>query len=234
MPLLFIATRNRHKVAEIQAILSGDCHCLSQADIAGAPVIAEDEMTFAGNARKKAEGLASWLTDHPQPFAEKWNLGQASAFTLADDSGLEVDALAGAPGVHSARFAAEDAGSANAPDEANNAKLLRVLSPLPLQGRTARFRCVLALAPLPFSKTTEQTMFFEGTCEGRIALSPAGAGGFGYDPLFVPDGWRESLAELADSVKNAISHRARALQKLRQYLLQRGYSFSSCHRGTSE
>jgi XTP/dITP diphosphohydrolase len=220
MNTLFIATRNAHKVAEIRHILSGECQCLSQADLPGAPAVVEDEATFAGNARKKAEGLAAWLEEHPLPFLDKITAKRSSILVLADDSGLEVDALGGAPGVHSARFATDDAGgTGNAPDSANNAKLLRLLSGLPPERRTARFRCVLALAPMRSSHVTDATRFFEGSCEGRINFSPAGAGGFGYDPLFVPVGWTESLAELGESVKNTISHRAKALQKLRQFLM---------------
>jgi len=135
---------------------------------------------------------------------------------LADDSGLEVDALGGAPGVHSARFAAvEPAGADNSSDSDNNAKLLRLLEAVPLAQRTARFRCVLALTPVV---ETGGTLFFDGVCEGRIALAPNGAAGFGYDPLFVPEGLTQSFAELGDSVKNQLSHRARALQNLRQFL----------------
>jgi XTP/dITP diphosphohydrolase len=139
-------------------------------------------------------------------------------YALADDSGLEVDALGGAPGVQSARFAALDAGGAgNSPDRANNDKLLRLLERVPPARRTARFRCVLAVRRL-FWPSAAETVFFEGLCEGRIALQPAGGGGFGYDPLFVPDGYAQSFAELGEAVKNSLSHRARALEKLRHYL----------------
>jgi non-canonical purine NTP pyrophosphatase (RdgB/HAM1 family) len=139
-------------------------------------------------------------------------------YALADDSGLEVDALGGAPGVQSARFAALDAGGAgNSPDRANNDKLLRLLERVPPARRTARFRCVLAVRRL-FWPFAAETVFFEGLCEGRIALQPAGGGGFGYDPLFVPDGYAQTFAELGEAVKNSLSHRARALEKLRDYL----------------
>jgi inosine/xanthosine triphosphate pyrophosphatase family protein len=171
---------------------------------------------------------------------------------LADDSGLEVDALGGAPGVHSARFAALDTGGAgNSSDAANNAKLLCLLGGVPLPRRTARFRCVLALklrqpsmvgraVPCPPSESSTapgpslkrdgwqgtarpaspgyETILFEGVCPGHISLQPAGTGGFGYDPLFIPDGFDKSFAELGDALKNTMSHRARALQKLREYL----------------
>ena len=139
-------------------------------------------------------------------------------YALADDSGLEVDALGGAPGVQSARFAALDAsGAGNSPDRANNDKLLRLLERVPPARRTARFRCVLAVRRL-FWPSAAETVFFEGLCEGRIALQPAGGGGFGYDPLFVPDGYAQTFAELGEAVKNSLSHRARALEKLRDYL----------------
>ena len=147
-------------------------------------------------------------------------------FVLADDSGLEVDALDGAPGIHSARFAAMDK-CENSHDSDNNAKLLRLLKDVPLEKRTGRFRCVVALVPV-FSGRVEyaspvcyadewEVQIFDGTCEGRIQFSPSGQGGFGYDPLFVPDGFKESFAELGDDVKNKLSHRAKALAKLKNH-----------------
>jgi XTP/dITP diphosphohydrolase len=206
---IVLATRNAHKVAEIRAILGADVRIHSQNNFPGAPPVVEDAITFAGNAAKKSEGLAAWLAANPPAgvLSEPFSI-------LADDSGLEVDALGGAPGVHSARFAADDStGTTNSPDAANNAKLLRLLAGVPLERRAARFRCVLALAA-----PGKATLLFEGRCEGRIALSAAGAGGFGYDPLFVPDGCALSFAELGEEVKNKISHRARALAQLRQFL----------------
>ena len=145
MTTLLVATRNSHKVAEIRAILSGHCPCLSQNDIPGAPTIVEDETTFAGNARKKAEGLAAWLSGNSLPLANG-----APDFILADDSGLEVEVLGGAPGVHSARFAAEEtSGPANAPDAANNAKLTTIAE------RLISFRAfIIYLTPLIVSKRT--------------------------------------------------------------------------------
>jgi XTP/dITP diphosphohydrolase len=205
MTRILIATRNPHKVAEIRQILAGDFSFLSLADFPAAPGVAEDATTFAGNARKKAEGLAAWLAAHPPaPPAG------APRYVLADDSGLEVDALGGAPGVYSARFATD---AADSPDAANNAKLLRLLERVPPESRTARFCCVLALAA-----REEPTRLFEGRCEGRIALCAAGAAGFGYDPLFIPRGCDRSFAELGDKVKNKISHRACALAALRRFL----------------
>ncbi len=209
MTAIVLATRNAHKVAEIRQILAGNVRLLSQIDFPGAPVVTEDESTFAGNAAKKAEGLAAWLA----ATARRARMDEPF-YVLADDSGLEVDALGGAPGVHSARFAAEEAaGIANTPDAANNLKLLRLLEEVPHEQRGARFRCVLALAA-----RDKATLFFEGACEGRIAFSASGAGGFGYDPLFVPEGSAQSFAELGEEVKNTLSHRARALAQLRRFL----------------
>jgi len=206
---IVLATRNAHKVAEIRGILGGHVRLLSQNDFPGAPAAVEDADTFAGNATKKAEGLAAWLAVHSREVF----VGRPY-YVLADDSGLEVDALGGAPGVYSARFAAEDAGgTANSSDAANNAKLLRLLQGVPPEKRAARFRCVLALAA-----QDRATRLFEGHCEGRIALAPAGPGGFGYDPLFIPEGCAQSFAELGEEVKNKISHRARALAQLRRFL----------------
>jgi XTP/dITP diphosphohydrolase len=145
-------------------------------------------------------------------------------FVLADDSGLEVDALNGAPGVHSARFAALDRSAdhrsaGNSLDTDNTAKLLRLLKDVPLEKRTARFRCVLALAQSENPKSEIQNpQLFDGVCEGRIGFAPRGSNGFGYDPLFIPTGYEQSFAELGEEVKNRLSHRARALAKLRDYL----------------
>jgi XTP/dITP diphosphohydrolase len=226
---LLIATRNAHKAREIRQVLAGDFQFLTLLDFPAAPEVVEDGATFAANASKKAAALAAWLvangpaTPHPPSDPSNLNLNPdlnlnlstlAPFHVLADDSGLEVDALGGAPGVHSARFAALDTGVAgNSPDAANNAKLLRLLARVPLPRRAARFRCVIALKKLP-----DPCILFEGVCPGHISLQPAGAGGFGYDPLFVPDGFDKSFAELGDTAKNTLSHRALALQKLRQYL----------------
>jgi len=228
MTTLLIATRNRHKVAEIHAILGAGFQLATLADYPAAPKVVEDAETFAGNAAKKAVELARWLADQPpspslQGFAP--NHG-APDFVLADDSGLEVDALNGAPGVHSARFAALDK-SENSHDADNNAKLLRLLKDVPLEKRTARFRCVIALAAVPAGKVESaspvchadefEERMFDGACEGKIMFAPSGKGGFGYDPLFVPDGFAQSFAELGEDVKNRLSHRARALAKLKDY-----------------
>jgi len=213
---LVLATRNLHKAGEICAILSGACRCQTLIDFPGAPSVVEDAATFVGNASKKAVQLAQWLAGTRKAESANRNL-----CVLADDSGLEVDALQGAPGVYSARFAAlEQSGGGsrtegNSPDAANNEKLLRLLEKVPLEKRTARFCCVLALAEV---SPDPHPRIFEGICEGWIGFAPSGLGGFGYDPLFVPTGHAQSFAELGEVVKNKMSHRARALEKLQEWL----------------
>jgi len=221
--LWFIATRNTHKVSEIQAVLPASIRCLTLGDFPDAPVVVEDAPTFASNVTRKAVALATWLVQQ-EPALQGRFAGQHLQ-VLADDSGLEVDALDGAPGVHSARFAALEAGTignSNSPDIANNAKLLRLLAQVAPPLRTARFRCVIALTPadLPTSELERATRLFEGVCEGQIGLSPKGCGGFGYDPLFIPQGQSLTFAELGEAIKNQISHRARALEQLRSCIAQ--------------
>lgn len=224
MTTLLIATRNTHKVAEIRAILGEEFRYLTLRDFLDAPAVVEDASTFAGNATKKAVALARWLGSSDAGLKPR----ESGLLVLADDSGLEVDALNGQPGVHSARFAAQDPGQAgNSTDADNNAKLLRLLGDVPAARRTARFRCVLALTPVirdvvesasPVCYADEcemQTQLFEGACEGRIEFAPRGSGGFGYDPLFIPEGFTQSFAELGESVKNNLSHRSCALAKLK-------------------
>ena len=220
MTTLLIATRNAHKVGEIRAILGAHFQFLTLNDFPDAPKVIEDADTFAGNATKKAVELARWLSNSSLVTRH------SPLFVLADDSGLEVDALNGAPGVHSARFAALDK-SENSHDADNNAKLLRLLRDVPMEKRTARFRCVIALVPVPAEKTEStspvcfadefEAHLFDGACEGRIQFAASGRGGFGYDPLFVPDGFTQSFAELGEDVKNQLSHRAKALAKLNHY-----------------
>ena len=213
MTTLLIATRNAHKVGEIQTILGEKFRCLTLKEFPDAPPVVEDADTFAGNATKKAVELAEWLDGKHPTF----NIQHPTPnFVLADDSGLEVDALDGAPGVHSARFAALDK-SENSHDTDNNAKLLRLLMDVPMEKRTARFRCVIALVPLHPPSSILHPHLFDGACEGRIQLAASGQGGFGYDPLFVPDGFTQSFAELGEDVKNRLSHRAKALEKLKGY-----------------
>jgi XTP/dITP diphosphohydrolase len=151
MITLVIATRNAHKVAEIRAILGESLHYLTLKDFPDAPEVVEDAATFAGNAMKKAIALARWLAEAPNANLQPstFNFQLSTLFVLADDSGLEVDALGGAPGVHSARFAAQDTGRAgNSEPAENNAKLLRLLKDLPPAKRTARFHCIAALTPV--------------------------------------------------------------------------------------
>jgi XTP/dITP diphosphohydrolase len=216
-PTLLIATRNAHKAGEIRAILGEQFRYLTLNDFPDAPLVHEDAATFAGNAMKKAVELARWLSE-----ARSAGRGAPNEpmLVLADDSGLEVDALNGAPGVHSARFAALDSGKpGNAPDAENNAKLLRRLKDAPPEKRTARFHCVLALVPVGGPKSEVRSpKLFEGTCKGRIGFAPGGQGGFGYDPLFMPEGFDRTFAELGEEVKNRLSHRARALEKLKGFL----------------
>jgi XTP/dITP diphosphohydrolase len=224
MVTLILATRNLHKAQEIRAILGAGYECLTLEAFPGAPEVVEDATTFAGNATKKSVQLARWFAASPPgPLARK------RSYVLADDSGLEVDALNGAPGVHSARFAALDTGApGNSATTENNQKLLRLMQNVPRPRRTARFCCVLALTPIlktgpesasPVCAADEfelQTELFEGTCEGEIGFSPGGNGGFGYDPLFLPTGFEQTFSELGEEIKNRISHRAKALEKFRK------------------
>jgi len=222
---IVIATRNAHKVGEIRAILGGASQILTLNDFPDPPKVMEDADTFAGNATKKAVELARWLAVTFPPTRRSSPL-----FVLADDSGLEVDALDGAPGVRSARFAALDsAKSGNTPDADNNARLLQLLKDVPLEKRRARFHCVIALVEVQSLKptvhspqsTVHSPHLFDGSCEGRIGFAPRGKNGFGYDPLFVPVGFEPSFAELGEDVKNKLSHRAKALEKLKSYFFSR-------------
>jgi XTP/dITP diphosphohydrolase len=220
MTTLILATRNTHKLQEIKAILGNAFRLLSLKEFPEAPAVAEDQPTLAQNAAKKARSLAKWLTYLPNA---EYRLPGASASVLADDSGLEVDALNGAPGVHSARFAALDtegpsSTTQNSSDADNNAKLLRLLECQPQVKRSARFRCVLSLIAVKPPQASLAGHLFEGVCEGRIALEPSGQGGFGYDPLFIPSGYQQSFAELGPEVKNQMSHRAQALMRMRKAL----------------
>jgi XTP/dITP diphosphohydrolase len=216
---MVLATNNAHKVAEIRAILREQFQFRSLTDYPNPPKTVEDAATFAGNATKKAVELAKFLSARAY---------EPSTYVLADDSGLEVDVLNGTPGVHSARFAALDSGrQGNSSDAENRAKLLRLLKDVSIEKRTARFRCVLALTHLGKMENTAaspvcyaddfetQTELFEGSCEGRIETSERGQGGFGYDSLFTPSGYSQTFGELAEELKNRLSHRAKALEELR-------------------
>jgi XTP/dITP diphosphohydrolase len=217
---MLIATRNLHKVEEIRSMLGEAFECSCLRDFPNAPEVVEDADTFEGNARKKAQTLAEWLR---RARNAEYGSRHRIELVLADDSGLEVDALNGAPGVHSARFAALDTGAAgNSTDASNNAKLLRLLQDVPEGKRGARFHCVLALVPVDPHSTIHSPRCFDGVCEGRIGFESSGTHGFGYDPLFRPDGFDRTFAELGEETKNRISHRSKALTMLKSVLARMG------------
>jgi XTP/dITP diphosphohydrolase len=188
---LAIASRNPGKIREILAICASWPVEWLTADERW-PVIEETGSTYLENAMLKARGVAEVL-------------GSAA---VADDSGIEVDALGGAPGPRSARYAGEDA-----TDEQNLRRLVQAVSGVPAAGRTARYRCVAAIA-VPGGDEA----WAEATVEGLLVTKPRGAGGFGYDPIFVPEGWDETMAELTPQEKDRISHRGRAFRALGERL----------------
>ncbi len=192
MKIVF-ATNNMHKLSEIRDILGNDYEILSLADIGCNIDIPETSDTLEGNAMQKA-----------QYVYDNFHLS-----CFADDTGLEVDALGGEPGVYSARYA----GGVGHDSEANMAKLLAKLGDNP--NRKARFRTVISLISDGDSPHME---LFEGAVEGKIIHERKGAEGFGYDPIFQPDGYDKTFAELGNDIKNTISHRARAVRKLTEYL----------------
>jgi XTP/dITP diphosphohydrolase len=197
---IFLATGNAHKAREFAAMFAAAAlpwTIESAAALGGMPSVEETATTFAGNAMLKARALRS--------------KAKADAWVLADDSGLEVDALGRAPGVFSARYAGPEATDAD-----NTAKLLREMDGFPPRQRRARFVCVLALIDAAGGEHT-----FLGACRGRIGTALTGAGGFGYDPVFYPEGQTQTYAELGDEVKNRLSHRGKALEKLFAYLRSR-------------
>lgn len=197
MGKIVFATNNLHKLEEIRQILGDNMEVLSLSDIDCHADIPETADTLEGNALQKARYV--------------WDHYHMSVF--ADDTGLEVDALDGAPGVHSARYADGEGHDS----EANMQKLLRELDGK--TRRTAHFRTVIALLLAPEGGAAEPTVhLFEGRVDGTIATAKRGTAGFGYDPLFVPDGYNESFAELGTEVKNTISHRARAVARLCEFL----------------
>lgn len=190
---LILATRNSGKLGEVKEILRGlPLRVVGLAELPGAPEVAEDGRSFAENARKKARALAAW----------------SGSMALADDSGLEVDALEGRPGVLSARYAGEGAA-----DEDNVRKLLEEMRGIPAGKRGARFRCAMVLAA-PDGREWSS----EGTWEGLIAEEPRGTGGFGYDPVFLVPQENRTAAELLPEEKNRMSHRAMALRVMREVL----------------
>ncbi len=197
MKRIIIASQNKHKIQEIEAITKKFGMLLVSRDEAGVPEIevTEDGKTFEENSYKKAYEI----------------MKLSGEITIADDSGLSVDALCGAPGVRSARFAGE-----HAQDHENNEKLLFLLSAVPEEKRTAKFISVITMLYPDGSKIVAR-----GECPGHILFEGRGSGGFGYDPLFVPEGFGKSFGELSAEEKNQISHRARALAELERQLLCR-------------
>jgi len=188
---IIVASGNKHKIEEIKKILDGlNLDIISKNEVGLKDIeVIEDKDTLEGNAIKKAKEIAE-LVD---------------GIVLADDTGLFVDKLNGEPGVYSARYAGEDANDLN-----NNKKLLNKLEGLNLEDRTAEFRTVIAIV---LEDKTVKTL--TGICKGKIALERKGNNDFGYDPLFIPEGYNETFAEMPQKTKNDISHRANALKKLR-------------------
>ena len=192
MKTIYLASGNAHKLHELQTALQEAGLPISVKgpdEIGGMPEVEETESTFEANSLLKAEGLRS--------------CGPSDGWFLADDSGIEIDALGGRPGVISARYAGLDCD-----DEANNDKVLEEMAGVPEDERSCRFRCVLALVGEGVKEA------FSGTCEGTLLPARRGTGGFGYDPLFLPDESESTFAEISLDEKARISHRARALGKL--------------------
>ena len=193
---LLVATTNRGKLAEIEAVLAGlPVKVIALGSLNNCPGVVEDGKSFEENALKKARTLADF----------------SGYLTMADDSGLEVDALNGAPGIYSARYSGEDADDAR-----NNEKLLRALAGLPQEKRGARFVCTIALC-CPISSSRREWIF-RGECEGWIAFEPRGENGFGYDPIFFYPPLGKTFGEIDRVTKGRFSHRGKALAKLRQDL----------------
>ena len=194
MKRIIAATKNRHKIKEIEAITSQFGMNIISWDDAGVPdvEIPEDGDTFEENSYKKAYGI----------------MELSGEITVADDSGLEVDYLDGAPGIYSARFAGE-----GATDDKNNEKLLQLMKDVPFEQRTARFVSVITMV-FPDGKS----VVARGTVEGHLAYELKGERGFGYDPMFIPEGYSETMGEISGEEKNRISHRANALKVLREKL----------------
>lgn len=199
MKIIF-ATNNSHKLSEVRHILGSSIEVLSLGDIGCHDDIPETGGTLEANARQKAEYIF-----------KRYNIS-----VFADDTGLEVDALGGAPGVMSARYAGGKGHDSNA----NMAKLMAELGEN--NNRKARFRTVIALYIKQDHTDEPRTELFEGAVSGQIIRDRRGGEGFGYDPVFMPDGYTETFAELGDEVKNKISHRAKAVAKLAEALLKTG------------
>ena len=196
---ILVASTNPGKIAELRALLGADVQWLSLSDFEGIAEIEEDGATFAENARKKAVGYAK----------------ATGLWTIADDSGLVIDALDGAPGVKSARFSGEKNSDRTLLDHKNMAKVLQLLEDVPKEKRTARFVCHLCL-----SSPEKILIETEGTLEGLINDEPIGENGFGYDPIFFVPHLNKTVAQLTTEEKNAISHRGNAIRKLRPLLAQ--------------
>lgn len=195
MKKLVLATRNRHKLEEIKTLLHPvEIELLTLNDFPNVPHLVEDGASFQENALKKARAVYQ----------------QTKLPSLADDSGLEVFYLNGRPGVLSARYSGE-----NSTDEKNNAKLLAEMRGVAPRRRRAQFRAVLALVGNGYQELTE------GICLGKLAESPRGTNGFGYDPIFIPEDYDKTFAQLTSEEKNKISHRARALEKMKDILKKR-------------
>jgi len=195
MEKILIASRNPSKLMEVQAILFGlPVELYSLGNFPEIPEVVENGKTFRDNALLKARAATA----------------MTGMNALADDSGLEVDYLHGAPGVYSARYVGIEHD-----DEGNNDKLLKELAGVPEASRTARFRCVIAI-----TTPSRENYFTEGVCEGRIATEPRGSRGFGYDPLFLVPSLDQTFAELGPEVKNKISHRAQAMRLARSLLVK--------------
>ncbi len=194
---ILVATTNPGKIAELRALLGADVQWLGLSDFGGIVEIEEDGATFAENACKKALGYAK----------------AAGLWTIADDSGLVIDVLDGAPGVKSARFSGEKDSDRTLLDHKNMAKVLKLLEDVPKEERTARFVCHLCLA-----SPEEILIETQGTLEGLINDKPVGENGFGYDPIFFVPHLNKTVAQLSPEEKNAISHRGNAIRKLRPLL----------------
>ncbi len=190
LPRLIIATRNAHKTAEIRDMIGKRFEVLDVTAFPECPEIKETGTTFLENARLKAEGISRLL----------------DGWVLSDDSGLEVDALGGAPGVWSSSFGGEEGNHVR-----NNARLLQEMAGKTERG--GRFRCTMVLA-----REGREQAHFTGSVEGRIIQEPRGEGGFGYDPLFIPAGYEKTFSELGGEVKSALSHRSRALAQAVDFL----------------
>ncbi len=194
---ILVASTNPGKIGELRAMLDADVQWLGLSDFPDIAEIEEDGLTFAENARKKAIGYAK----------------STGLLTIADDSGLEVDALGGAPGIKTARFSAAKGENRKLIDRQNIAKVLKLLEGVPREKRTARFVCYLCLA------SPERTLIeTQGTVEGLIAEKEIGENGFGYDPIFFVPHLNKTVGQLTFEEKNTISHRGKAIRKLKPLL----------------